>query len=361
MQTKQTNEPVNVQLLLGNQAVARGAWEAGVQVVASYPGTPSTEITEAAAKFPEINTQWAPNEKVAMEVAFGAAMAGARAMTCMKHVGMNVAADPLFTASYAGINAGFVVVVADDPAMHSSQNEQDSRYYARAAHIPMLEPSDSRECKEFTKLAFRISEALDSPVIIRLTTRIAHARSLVPQEAREEAPLKPYAKDMAKYVMMPAMARKRHVLVEKREASFAKDVNESPMNVIQYRNTDIGVVTSGVSYQYVRDALPNASTLKLGIVYPLPMALIRGFADKVDRLIVIEELEDLIEKDMKAAGIACEGKALTGTQGELNADRIRSAVLNAAPLPRRQSNCLSVPPRCARDARTAVFFMFYPK
>ena len=330
MQTKQTNEPVNVQLLLGNQAVARGAWEAGVQVVASYPGTPSTEITEAAAKFPEINTQWAPNEKVAMEVAFGAAMAGARAMTCMKHVGMNVAADPLFTASYAGISAGFVVVVADDPAMHSSQNEQDSRYYARAAHIPMLEPSDSRECKEFTKLAFRMSEALDSPVIIRLTTRIAHARSLVPQEAREEAPLKPYAKDMAKYVMMPAMARKRHVLVERREASFAKDVNESPLNVIQYRNTDIGVITSGVSYQYVRDALPNASTLKLGIVYPLPMALIREFAETVDRLIVIEELEDLIERDIKAAGIACEGKALTGIQGELNADRIRSAVLNTA-------------------------------
>ncbi len=334
MQQKQQNTPVSAQreplvqsLLLGNQAVARGAWEAGVRVVTSYPGTPSTEITEAAAKFSEINTQWAPNEKVAMEVAYGAAMAGARAMTCMKHVGMNVAADPLFTAAYTGIRAGLVIVVADDPAMHSSQNEQDSRYYARAAHIPMLEPSDSRECKEFTKLAFLMSEEYDTPVIIRLTTRIAHARSVVEEAAREEEALKPYDRDMAKYVMMPAMARGRHLQVEKREAALAQSVNESPLNQVQYRDTAVGIVTSGVSYHYVRDALPDACTLKLGVVYPLPMELIRDFAAKVSRLIVIEELEGLIEKDVKAAGIACEGKALTGIQGELNADRIRCAVL----------------------------------
>ena len=299
-----------------------------MRVVTSYPGTPSTEITEAAAKFPEINTQWATNEKVAMEVAFGAAMAGARAMTCMKHVGMNVAADPLFTSAYTGTSAGLVIVVADDPAMHSSQNEQDSRYYARAAHIPMLEPADSQECKEMTRLAFQMSEELDTPVIIRLTTRIAHARSLVNQRPRQDTPVKPYQKDTGKYVMMPGMARKRHVLVEQREAAFEEAVNISPLNEIVYRDRAIGIITSGVSYQYVRDALPEASTLKLGIVYPLPMQMIAEFAKSVDRLVVIEELEGLIEKDIKAAGIACEGKSLTGIQGELNVDTVRCAVLD---------------------------------
>jgi indolepyruvate ferredoxin oxidoreductase, alpha subunit len=326
---QQTGAP-DLSLLLGNQAVARGAWEAGVKVVTSYPGTPSTEITESAAQYSEINTQWATNEKVAMEVAFGAAMAGARAMTCMKHVGMNVAADPLFTAAYTGVNAGFVAVVADDPAMHSSQNEQDSRYYARAAHIPMFEPADSRECKEFTKLAFALSEELDTPVIVRLTTRIAHARSPVQEAPREEIAVKPYVKDVAKYVMMPGMAKKRHLAVEEREKKLAEAVNDSPVNGIELRDPEIGVVTSGVCYQYVRDALPEASTLKLGMVYPLPMRKIEAFAKLVKRLIVIEELEGLIEKDIKAAGIACEGKELTGIQGELDVDRIRCAVLGTA-------------------------------
>jgi len=263
-------------------------------------------------------------------------------MTCMKHVGMNVAADPLFTAAYTGINAGFVAVVADDPAMHSSQNEQDSRYYARAAHLPMFEPSDSRECKEFTKRAFRLSEELDTPVIVRLTTRIAHARSPVEQLPREEIAVKPYAKDVAKYVMMPGMARKRHLAVEQREKKLAEAVNDSPVNVTELRDPEIGVITSGVCYQYVRDALPNASTLKLGMVYPLPMQRIEAFSKQVKRLIVIEELEGLIERDIKAAGITCEGKNLTGIQGELNVDRIRCAVLNteqaceyAAELPNR--------------------------
>ena len=320
------------ELLLGDQAIARGAWEAGVKVVTSYPGTPSTEITEAAAKYEEIHTQWAPNEKVSAEVAFGAALAGARAMVCMKHVGMNVAADPLFTSSYTGVRAGLVYAVADDPAMHSSQNEQDSRYYARAAHLPILEPADSQECCDFTKHAFQMSEEFDTPVIVRLTTRIAHARSVVWETPREDVPVKPYQKDISKYVMMPGMARKRHVEVEKREARMAQLVNESPLNKLEMRDTSIGVISSGISYQYVRDALPNASTLKLGIVYPLPMALIAAFAQKVDRLVVIEELEGLIEKDIKAEGIACEGKALTGVQGELSVERVKNAVLGT-PLP----------------------------
>ncbi len=330
MQMNQSNN--GSALLLGDQAIARGAWEAGVRVVTAYPGTPSTEITEAAAKFPEINTQWAPNEKVAMEVAFGASLAGARAMVCMKHVGVNVAADPMFTAAYTGVNAGFVIAVADDPAMHSSQNEQDTRYYARAAHLPILEPSDSQECKDFTKYAFALSEELDSPVIIRITTRIAHARSLVTQEQRDEITTKPYEKNMAKYVMIPAMARKRHVAVEQRENAYAEAVNTSPLNRVEMRDTTVGIITSGVNYHYVRDALPEASVFKLGVVYPLPIQSIAEFAKQVDRLVVIEELEGLIEKDLKAAGIACEGKALTGIQGELTVEKIKHAVLGT-PLP----------------------------
>ena len=317
----------DVRLMLGNEAIARGAWEAGVTVVSSYPGTPSTEITEVIAKYPEVNVQWATNEKVAAEVTFGASMAGARAMTCMKHVGVNVAADPLFTAAYTGVNGGLVVCCADDPAMHSSQNEQDSRYYARAAHIPMLEPADSQECKDYTKLAFQLSEELDTPVFIRLTTRISHARSVVEVSEREAYALKPYQKDAMKYVMMPGMARKRHLHVEKRENFLSQAANHLPINTIEMRSKAIGVVTSGVCYQYVRDALPEASTLKLGMVYPLPMEMIGEFAAKVDRLIVIEELEGLIEKDIKAAGITCEGKKFTGIQGELSVERIRTAVL----------------------------------
>ena len=319
-------------LMLGNEAVARGAWEAGAKVVSSYPGTPSTEITEYVAKYPEINCQWASNEKVASEVTFGAAMAGARSMTCMKHVGVNVAADPLFTAAYTGVRGGMVFVCADDPAMHSSQNEQDSRYYARAAHVPMLEPANSQECKDFTMLAFNLSEELDTPVFLRLTTRIAHARSVVSLGDREEVGVKPYQKDAMKYVMMPGMARKRHVQVEKREEFLAEAANQMPINVVKLRDTKVGVITSGVCYQYVRDALPNASTLKLGMVYPLPMKLIADFAKQVDRLIVIEELEGLIERDVKAAGIAVEGKKFTGLQGELSVEKLKNTILGT-PMP----------------------------
>ncbi|MDD5898964.1 MAG: thiamine pyrophosphate-dependent enzyme, partial [Clostridia bacterium] len=291
----------------------------------------STEVTEFLSKYPEINCQWAANEKVASEVAFGAAKAGGRAITCMKHVGVNVAADPIFTAAYTGVNAGLVIVCADDPAMHSSQNEQDSRYYARAAHIPMLEPADSQECKDFTKLAFELSEELDTPVFVRLTTRIAHARSAVSIGQRQDIALKPYEKNAMKYVMMPAMARKRHPVVEEREKLLAQKANCMAINRVEMRDTRVGIVTSGACYQYVRDAMPDASTLKLGLVYPLPMELIANFAARVDRLIVIEELEGLIEREIKAAGIGCEGKNLTGVQGELSVEKLRTVLCGAQP------------------------------
>ncbi|MEG2355746.1 MAG: thiamine pyrophosphate-dependent enzyme, partial [Clostridia bacterium] len=354
-----TADHVDERLLLGNEAVAQGAWEAGVRVVASYPGTPSTEITEAVAKFPEVHCQWAPNEKVATEVAFGAAMAGGRAMTCMKHVGVNVAADPIFTAAYTGVNAGLVIVCADDPAMHSSQNEQDSRYYARAAHIPMLEPSDSRECHAFTKLAFAMSEELDTPVFVRLTTRSAHARSVVSVGERDELGVKPYQKDAMKYVMMPAMAKKRHPKVEEREEFLAEAANRMPINVVKMRDTSIGIITSGVCYEYVRDALPYASTLKLGMVYPLPMKLIRDFASKVEKLIVVEELEGLIEKDILAAGIAVEGKKYTGLQGELSVEKLKHALLDE-PMPAH--NDMELPARppvlCPGCPHRGIFYVF---
>ena len=310
-------------LMLGNEAVAQGAWEAGLHVAASYPGTPSTEVTECLSKYPEVNCQWASNEKVAAEVAFGAAMSGGRAMTCMKHVGVNVAADPIFTAAYTGVCGGLVIVCADDPAMHSSQNEQDSRYYARAAHIPMLEPADSQECKDFTKLAFELSEELDTPVFVRLTTRIAHARSAVTVGKRMEVAVREYHKDTMKYVMMPGMARKRHPVVEAREIKLAQMANTLDINVVEMRDPSVGIITSGACYQYVRDAMPEASTLKLGLVYPLPMELIADFAGKVEKLVIVEELEGLIERDVKAAGIECVGKELTGVQGELSVEKLR--------------------------------------
>ena len=309
--------------MLGDEAVARGAFEAGAKVVSSYPGTPSTEITEFAAMYKEINCEWAPNEKVAAEVAYGAAMAGARSMTCMKHVGVNVAADPLFTAAYTGVSGGFVVACADDPAMHSSQNEQDSRYYARAAHIPMLEPSDSQECKDYTALAFSLSEQYDTPVFVRLTTRIAHARSAVELGHRTETEVKPYKRDFMKYVMMPGMARKRHVVVEQRMKALAEDANTLSINRVEMGDTALGVITSGACYTYVKEALPGASVLKLGLVHPLPQKLIAEFAGKVDRLVVIEELEPVIEQQVAALGISVEGKNLTGLQGELSVSRMK--------------------------------------
>jgi indolepyruvate ferredoxin oxidoreductase alpha subunit len=314
-------------LLLGNQAVARGAWEAGCKVATAYPGTPSTEITENIAEYHEIYSEWSPNEKVALEVGIGASFGGARTLVSMKHVGLNVAADPFFTVAYSGINAGLVLAVADDPGMHSSQNEQDTRLYGRSAHVPVLEPADSMEAKEYTKYAFELSEKYDTPVIVRLTTRVSHSRGMVEVMDRQEVELKPYEKDMAKYVMMPAMARKRHIVVEARENQMGEDANAFEINKTEYKDTKIGIVTSGLCYQYVKEALPEASILKLGMVYPLPFKLIEEFASKVDRLIVIEELEAFIEDAMKAKGIACEGKELFTLQGEYSTNMIKKVIL----------------------------------
>ncbi|MGI6152091.1 MAG: indolepyruvate ferredoxin oxidoreductase subunit alpha [Christensenellales bacterium] len=321
------------ELMLGNEAIARGAYEAGVTVVSSYPGTPSTEITECAAKYDEIYAEWAPNEKVALEVGLGAAIAGARTMCCMKHVGLNVAADPLFTASYTGMNAGLVIVVADDPGMHSSQNEQDSRYYAKAAHVPMLEASDSAECKFMVKRALELSEEYDTPVLLRVTTRIAHARSLVELCQREESPLKALETNPRKYVMMPGFAKARHVVVEQRENRLAADCNAfSDLNRLELLGKDLGVVCSGAAYQYVKEALPDASVLKLGMVYPLPLDLVRQLSEHVRELVVIEDGEPFFEEAIKAAGFAASGKEKTGVQGELFARKV-AALFAGAPDP----------------------------
>ena len=317
-------------LLLGNEAIARGAYEAGVRVVSSYPGTPSTEITECAAEYDGVYAEWAPNEKVAMEVAIGASVAGGRAMCCMKHVGLNVAADPLFTAAYTGVNGGMVIVVADDPGMHSSQNEQDSRFYARSAHVPMLEPADSAECKHMVKRAFALSEEYDTPVLLRITTRIAHARSLVELEEQENVPLKPVDKNPQKYVMMPGNAKRRHPVVADRDVKLTEDCNGfADLNRVEMRSTKLGVVCSGAAYQYTREALPEASILKLGMVFPLPKKLIADFAKKVDQLIVIEDMEPFFENQIKAMGIPCSGKEKTGVLGELFARKVATLFAGA--------------------------------
>ncbi|MCT4542457.1 MAG: indolepyruvate ferredoxin oxidoreductase subunit alpha [Vallitalea sp.] len=313
-------------LMLGNEAVARGAYEAGVTVAVAYPGTPSTEITEFVANYDEIYAQWSPNEKVALEVGIGSSISGARTMVAMKHVGVNVAADPLFTASYTGINGGLVILVADDPGMHSSQNEQDSRYYARSAHVPMLEPSDSYEAKEFVKEAFEISEKYDTPVFVRLTTRISHSQSMVELNDRKNIPLKEYEKDFRKNVMMPGMARVKHVVVEKRMNQIIKDSNEFKYNTIEMNDKSIGVITSGVPYQYVKEVLPNASILKLGMVHPLPKKLIEEFANKVDVLYIVEELEPIFEEQIKSWGIKVIGKEIFTVQGEYSANLLEEKI-----------------------------------
>ncbi len=350
-----------MELLLGNEAVARGAYEAGVRVAAAYPGTPSTEITEALAAATDVYCEWAPNEKVALEVALGASMGGARALCCMKHVGLNVAADPLFTAAYSGVGGGLVLVVADDPGMHSSQNEQDSRFYARSAHVPMLEPCSSAECLAFTKLAFEISEEYDTPVIVRLTTRVAHARSLVQTGKVLDIPLKEYEKNPAKYVMMPAFARPRHLVVEQREQRLAAELARWELNCIEHHGPrEMGVVCAGSVYNYVREALPEASVLKLGIVYPLDEALIRRFAAEVKSLYVIEELEPFFEDAIKAWGLAVVvGKDRTGLQGELFARKIGHLFGGeAAPGPMESPGIPSRPPvLCPGCPHRAVFFV----
>jgi len=320
------------QLLLGNAAVARGAYEAGATVVASYPGTPSTEITEEIVKYDEIYAEWSPNEKVACEVALGAAIGGARSMTCMKHVGLNVMADPVFTASYTGVNGGFVLCVADDPGMHSSQNEQDSRHYARASKIMMLEPSDSAECRDMTKAAFELSEQFDTPVFIRLSTRVSHSQSLVELHERENVPLKDYEKNIAKYVMMPANAIRRHVAVEQRTKAIEQYAEASPLNSVEGTGKKIGVISAGIAYQYAREALGDqVDYLKLGVVWPLPAQKLIDFAAAHDVVYVIEELDPFIEDACRALGIAnIRGKAEFTMLGEYTPAMIRKAVLGEA-------------------------------
>lgn len=341
-------------LMLTNHAIARGAYEAGVKVVSSYPGTPSTEITEECSKYREMHSEWAPNEKVALEVAIGASTAGARSMSCMKHVGLNVAADPLFTSAYTGVNAGLVICVADDPAMHSSQNEQDSRYYALSAHVPMLEPSDSQEAKDFVKLGFDLSEKYDTPIILRLTTRIAHSQSEVEFEERKEV-FFPYKKDIPKFVMVPAGARVRHLKVEEREKQLAKDVNVFEINKIEYNSKKTGIICAGSVYQYVKEAT-DASVLKLGMVYPLPYDLIREFASNVEDLIVIEELEPFIENALKAQGIKCGGKEITGLQGELSVSALRERLLGIKAPNADNSVPMRPPVMCAGCPHRGVFY-----
>ncbi len=347
-------------LMTGNEAVARGFWEASGRVVSAYPGTPSTEITENAARYDELYAEWAPNEKVALEVAIGSSMGGARSLAAMKHVGLNVAADPLFTVAYTGVNGGLLIVSADDPGMHSSQNEQDNRNYARAAKIPALEPADSAEAKNFTKLGLALSEQYDTPVMLRLTTRISHSQSFVELEDREEIENKEYKKDITKYVMTPAGARPRHLQIEARMVALAEFAATSDINRAEYRSKEIGVVCSGAVYQYVREALPGASIYKLGMVYPLSYQSISKFSQQVNKLYVIEELDPFIENILKSWGIECVGKDIFSLCGEIFPETIASELADC-PLP-EITKTPSIPPRppvmCAGCPHRAVFYMF---
>ena len=319
------------EIMLGNKAVARGLFEAGVCFISSYPGTPSTEITEEAAKYDEIYCEWAPNEKVAMESAFGACLAGKRAFCAQKHVGLNVAADPLYTMSYTGVNAGFVIGVADDAGMHSSQNEQDSRHHAIAAKVPMLEPSDSEEALEFTKLAYELSEQFDTPVMIKMCTRVAHSQSIV-ETGERNVPVKPYEKNIAKYVMMPGNAIKRHPFVEERTAKLTEYAETAPVNRVEMGGTQLGIITASTSYQYVKEVFGDSvSVLKLGMANPLPEKLIRDFAAKVEKLVVVEELDPVIENHVRALGLEVSGKDILPICGEFSQNLVAKALGAAVP------------------------------
>ncbi len=343
------------QLMLGNEAVARGLYEAGCQFVSSYPGTPSTEITEAIAKYPEVYAEWAPNEKVAMEAAFGASVAGRRSFCGMKHVGLNVAADPLFTISYTGVNAGMVIGVADDAGMHSSQNEQDSRHYAMASKIPMLEPADSAEALAFTKLAYELSEKFDTAVILKMCTRVSHSQSVVETGARTEA-FKTYEKDIPKYVMMPGNAKKRHPVVEARTRALVEYAETADINRLEAgKSNAMGFITSSTSYQYVKEVFGDAyPVLKLGMIWPMPEEKIRKFAASVEKLVVVEELDGFIEAHCKNLGIACQGKDLFSCIDELSQNRVAGTMgitkesgsaLDAAIPPRPPVMCAGCPHR----------------
>ena len=315
-------------IMLGNEAIARGAYEAGVKVSSAYPGTPSTEISEYLVQYrDDVYEEWAPNEKVATEVAVGASLAGVRSMACMKHVGLNVAADPLYSVSYMGVNGGLVIVVADDPGLYSSQNEQDTRMVARAAQIPVIEPSDSAEAKDYFKIAFELSEKFDRPFIFRTTTRLAHSQGLVELQDRVVPEDKVYEKNIQKNVMMPGNAKIRHIEIEKRNLELAEAADTLPINRVEMNDTKIGVITSGIPYQYVKEAMPEASVLKLGMVNPLPRKLIEDFASKVDTLYIVEELDPVIEEQVKSWGINAIGKEILTVQGEYSANMLRKAIL----------------------------------
>ena len=350
-------------LLLGNEAVARGLYEAGCCVASSYPGTPSTEVTECIAKYEEITSEWAPNEKVACEVAFGAAVAGARSFCAMKHVGLNVAADPLFTSSYTGVNAGMVIIVADDPGMHSSQNEQDSRHYAKASKIMMLEPADSDECLKYSKLAFELSERFDTPVLLRLTTRVSHSRSLAEVGERVDNGLKAYEKNPQKYVMVPANAKVKHVEVEKRildQIAYCEgEAVEAGLNTVEYNSKKIGVITSGICYEYAKEALgDNASYLKLGCVYPLPEKLIKDFCNECETVYVLEELDDYIETHCRKIGAEVKGKSEFTLLGEYSQGLIRKVILGEETTSLKAD--VQIPPRppvlCAGCPHRGLFY-----
>ena len=313
-------------IMLGNEAIARGAFEAGVKVSSAYPGTPSTEISEYLAKYAEVYTEWAPNEKVATEVAIGASIAGVRSLACMKHVGLNVAADPLYTFAYTGVGAGSVIVVADDPGLASSQNEQDTRMIARAAHVPVLEPSDSQEAKDFMKYAYELSERYDTPVILRTTTKLAHSQSTVELCDRVELEPKKYERSVPKFVMMPASAIGRHLVVEDRENRMAKDAASFPVNRMELGDTEVGFITCGIAYQYVKEVCPNASILKLGLVNPISRELVEEFCGKVKTVYVFEELEPVIEEQVRAWGFSVKGKECFTRQGEYSANLLKKVL-----------------------------------
>lgn len=355
-------------IMLGNEAFARGAWEAGVRVASSYPGTPSTEVTETLSKCgDEIHVEWAPNEKVGVEVAFGASVGGARALSCMKHVGLNVAADPFFTAAYNGVNGGFVVLVADDNGCHSSQNEQDSRYHGRAAGVPVLEPADPQECKDFMKLAYDMSEKYDTLILMKSNTRISHSRGIVEEEDRIEREVIPYEKNFQKYVSMPAMARRLHVEQEKRLNRIAEDASQlmaggKPLNRVEMNDPEIGIVTSGICYQYVKEALPEASVFKMGLINPMPLKDIADFASKVKKLYVIEEGNPFFEEQIRAAGIAVHGgKELFTIQGEYSVNMIRKAMGKPIPETALKEEVAPAPGRppllCAGCPHKGLFYV----
>ncbi len=331
-------------IMLGNEAIARGVYEAGVKVSSAYPGTPSTEISEFLSKYKEVYTEWAPNEKVAVEVAIGASISGVRSLSCMKHVGLNVASDPLYTFSYTGVNGGSVIVVADDPGLASSQNEQDTRMVARSAHIPVVEPSDSQEAKDFVKIAYEISEKYDTPVILRTTTKLSHSQSVVSLAERVEVEDKIYERSVPKYVMMPASAINRHKVVEERENMLAGDACTLSINKKIIKDKKIGFITSGIPYQYVMEVFPNASVLKLGLVNPLPKKLIEEFVNEVEEVFVIEELEPVIEEQVKSWGLKVKGKELLTKQGEYSASLLKEKILNKTDVVFAKSEVPNRPP-----------------